>query len=115
MAARPGKRQVLFFISIALVAATLAAYGPVRRNGFVSFDDNWYVYNNSYIREGLTWKGIAWAFSFTKQVQQTGNWHPLTSLSHILDVELFGLNAAGHHFTSVLLHTVNGLLLFLVL
>jgi tetratricopeptide (TPR) repeat protein len=100
---------------MALIASTLVAYEPMRHNGFVRFDDNVYVYNNNYIKNGLTRDSIAWAFSFTNQVQQTGNWHPLTSLSHILDVEFFGLQPAGHHIISVIFHTANAVLLFLVL
>jgi protein O-mannosyl-transferase len=109
------KKYQVILICLALAAATIVVYEPARHNGFVGFDDNWYVYNNNYIKNGLTRDSIAWAFSFTNQVGQTGNWHPLTSLSHILDVEFFGLEPAGHHFTSIGLHAVNAVLLFLVL
>ncbi len=60
------------------------------------------------IVRGFTWPGVRWAFTGT----HSGNWHPLTSLSHMLDCQLWGLNARGHHLTSVLLHTANALLLF---
>jgi len=109
------RKHLLFFVSAVLTAATIVAYEPARHNGFVGYDDNWYVYNNNYIKNGLTRNSVAWAFSFANQVGQTGNWHPLTSLSHILDVEFFGLEPAGHHFTSIGLHAVNAILLFLVL
>ncbi len=109
------KNHRSILICLALAAVTIAVYLQAMTFGFVSFDDDWYVYNNSYIKDGFTRQSIAWAFSFADQVAQTGNWHPLTSLSHILDVQLFGLNAQGHHFANVLLHTVNTLLLFLAL
>ncbi|MGD0571786.1 MAG: tetratricopeptide repeat protein [Sedimentisphaerales bacterium] len=102
-------------ICLVLAGACLGVYWQVRNFEFLSFDDDWYVSNNNYIKEGLTRDSIAWAFSFTNQVAQTGNWHPLTSLSHILDVEFYGLNPAGHHITNVMLHAVNTILLFLLL
>jgi tetratricopeptide (TPR) repeat protein len=110
----PRKYQTIL-ICIVLAGACLGVYWQVRNFEFLSFDDDWYVSNNNYIKEGLTRDSIAWAFGFTNQVAQTGNWHPLTSLSHILDVEFFGLKPAGHHLTNVILHAVNAILLFMVL
>ena len=66
---------------------------------------------NAHIRQGLTADTFTWAFTSTEQ----GNWHPLTWMSHALDVTLFRLNPAGHHFTSILIHAVNVILLFLIL
>jgi tetratricopeptide (TPR) repeat protein len=108
------KKYQSILICLALAAATVVAYAPLRHNGFVGFDDNWYVYNNSYIKNGLTGDSLAWAFSFSNQVNQIVNWHPLTSLSHILDVTFFGLQPAGHHITSIILHAFNAVLVFLV-
>ncbi len=78
---------------------------------FVIYDDPEYVTENVNIRSGLTWQGLQWAFtSFSN-----ANWHPLTWLSHMLDIQLYGLNPTGHHLTSLLLHAANTLLLFIVL
>jgi protein O-mannosyl-transferase len=95
----------------ALVLVTAAVYGPVLRHGFVNFDDERYVTDNAHVLGGLGGKGLRWAATAT----HASNWHPLTWVSHMLDVELFGVNPAGHHFTSLLLHAVNAVLLFLVL
>jgi len=94
-----------------LVLGTLVVYGPVAKYDFVTFDDDHYVYDNPHVRGGLDWSGLSWAFRTT----WTSNWHPLTWLSHMLDSELFGLNAGRHHLVSVVLHTLNSVLLFLVL
>jgi tetratricopeptide (TPR) repeat protein len=102
-------RVVLIYV--ALCAVTLAAFEPVRRNGFVNYDDDKYVTENHHVRSGLTPDSVIWAF--TKP--HASNWHPLTWLSHMLDCRLFGLNPAGHHLTSVILHLVNALLLFAAL
>jgi hypothetical protein len=93
----------LFLIAV----VTVAVYWPVLQNGFIDFDDDDYVTANMLVRQGLTLKGGIWAFT----TFHAGNWHPLTWLSHMLDVELFGLNPIGHHATSLLLHAVNSLLL----
>ncbi len=99
-------------VVLALLGVTLAVFLPVTRAGFVNFDDDLYVYRNDQVRRGLTWRGAAWAFT---SVGYAGNWHPLTWLSHMLDVELFGLDAGGHHLVNLLMHLVNTLLLCLVL
>jgi tetratricopeptide (TPR) repeat protein len=94
-----------------LLAVTFAAYAPVLTHGFVEWDDPFYVTENPRVRAGLTAGGIAWAFTST----QLANWHPLTWMSHMLDVSLFGLSPWGHHLTSLLLHLVNTWLLFAAL
>ena len=94
-----------------LAVVTLALYNPVNRHPFVNYDDDRYITENKHVRQGLTGETIAWATTSTEQA----NWHPLTWMSHALDVSLFRLNPAGHHFTSVLLHVVNVCLLFLLL
>jgi tetratricopeptide (TPR) repeat protein len=96
---------------LALLLVTFAAYAPVLRHGFVEWDDPFYVTENPHVRAGLTAGSIAWAFTST----QLANWHPLTWLSHMLDVRLFGLAPWGHHLTSLLLHLANTLLLFAAL
>ena len=106
-----GSRHRAVLMGIALVAATLVAFGPILWNGFVSYDDRDYVLENARVLGGLSWAGVKWAFT----TGHAGNWHPLTWLSHQLDVQLFGLRAWGHHLTSLLLHAANAVLLFLVL
>jgi protein O-mannosyl-transferase len=93
-----------------LALLPLATFWPVLRNEFITLDDDAYVSSNVSIRGGLTWAGVRWAFTTGHEA----NWHPLTWLSHMADVSLFGLNPAGHHATSLVLHVVNTLLLFVV-
>jgi protein O-mannosyl-transferase len=94
-----------------LVVATLAAYWPVRQCGFVNFDDPSYVVENRVVGQGLTWAGVVWAF----RTGHAGNWHPVTWLSHMADVQLFGLRPGPHHLVNLLFHVANALLLFLLL
>jgi tetratricopeptide (TPR) repeat protein len=96
---------------LALILLTLAAYAPVRGNDFVNYDDDLYVTRNGMVVRGLTPSSVAWAFTSTSR----SNWHPLTWLSHMLDCQLFGLDPAGHHATSVLLHLINVVLLLTLL
>ena len=98
-------------VCVLLTVVTLATFWPVVRNDFINLDDSNYVVENSAVQAGLTWKAVAWAFT----TGRGSNWHPLTWLSHMLDVQLFGLNPGGHHLTSLLLHTANTLLLFFLL
>jgi tetratricopeptide (TPR) repeat protein len=92
------------------VAITWLVFGQTLRHDFVNYDDNTYVYENPKITDGITFSGLKWSLT---QIHSR-NWHPLTSFSHMLDCQLFGLNAGGHHFTSVFLHTIGVLLLFLL-
>jgi len=105
----PGQRKLV--LGLLLVVVTLALYNPVSRNGFVNFDDDRYVTDNPQVRAGLRSSTISWAFT----TLDLANWHPLTWLSHALDCQLFQLNPVGHHYTSLLLHASNALLLFLIL
>jgi tetratricopeptide (TPR) repeat protein len=98
-------------LCLLLAAATLAVYWPVTRYGFTDYDDPDYLLTNLHVQAGLTWPGVAWAFT----TSYANNWHPLTWLSHMLDCQLFGMNPGRHHATSVLLHIANTVLLFLVL
>jgi len=107
------KRTLLLclLLCLILIAVVLVFYSPVTHNGFLNYDDDQYITNNPHVRAGLTWQTVKWAFTTYDQA----NWHPLTWLSHALDSQLFGLNPAGHHSVSVLLHTANTVLLFLLL
>jgi len=106
----PPDRRVLW-ISLSLAALVLFIYAPVWNYGFVTFDDPEYITLNSNIAQGLTWSGIAWAFT----AEYLSYWHPLTWISHMLDISLFGMNPGMHHATNVLLHIANTVLLFLFL
>jgi protein O-mannosyl-transferase len=83
-------------------------YLPAASHGFSIFDDDDYVTQNRIVKGGLTWAGVKWAFT----TWQASNWHPITWLSHMLDCELFGLNAGAHHSVNLLFHTANTVLLF---
>ncbi|MCD6533829.1 MAG: tetratricopeptide repeat protein [Deltaproteobacteria bacterium] len=98
-------------IMLILISGVLIIYWQVIDFTFVSFDDPDYVYENEIVRQGLNWLGIKWAFSSF----HAANWHPLTWLSHMLDVSWFGLDAGYHHFMSMGWHLANTLLLFTVL
>src|SRR5579884_4044722 len=98
-------------ISLALLIGTLACYWQVRHFQFISTDDPIYLTDNPMVQHGLTWSGIVWAV----KSGYASNWHPLTWLSHELDASLYGPDAGGHHFTNVLFHVANALLLFLLL
>ncbi|HWZ12772.1 MAG TPA: hypothetical protein VNX22_06485, partial [Acidobacteriaceae bacterium] len=98
-------------LCLLLIVVVLVFYSPVTHNGFVNYDDDQYIANNPHVRAGLTWETVKWAFTTYDQA----NWAPLSWLSHALDCELFGLNPAGHHLVSVLIHAANAILLFLLL
>ena len=106
-----GSYAQVIWISVGLVAANVLVYAAVHRYEFVNFDDFPYVAQNDMVAAGLTWRGVGWAFT----TAHSANWHPLTWLSHMLDVQLYGMQAGGHHVTSLLLHIANTLLLFGVL
>ncbi|MFZ0908930.1 MAG: tetratricopeptide repeat protein [Candidatus Acidiferrales bacterium] len=98
-------------LCVSLAIATVALYIPAVGHPFINFDDHDYVTANPHIHGGLAWSTIKWSFTST----EAANWHPLTWLSHALDYQLFALNPAGHHLDSVLIHTLNAVLLFLLL
>ena len=91
----------------------MAVYWPVRGHDFVYYDDDHYVTANPVVQSGLSGPAILWAFTTCRGTSTC--WHPLTWLSHELDCQLFGLNAGRHHLTSVALHVLNAVLLFLLL
>jgi hypothetical protein len=94
-----------------LAVAVWIVFGQTLQHDFVNYDDDIYVTQNLHVKSGLTRDNIAWAFTHRHDAM----WHPLTSLSHMLDCQLYDLHPAGHHFTNVLLHAVTAILLFLVL
>ncbi|HWW00180.1 MAG TPA: tetratricopeptide repeat protein [Candidatus Acidoferrum sp.] len=97
-------------LSLVLLLAVLGAFAPVLSNGFVNYDDPDYVTANPRVQRGVTSPGLVWAF----RSAETGNWHPLTWLTHMSECQLFGLKPWGHHLTSLLLHAFNTVLVFLV-
>jgi tetratricopeptide (TPR) repeat protein len=111
----PAKRAKIdkwnWLIGAALIALIWSVFGQTVRFDFVNYDDPLYIVQNPTVRSGLSWHGVAWAFTHI----HSQNWHPLTSISHMLDCQLFGLNPGAHHFVNVLLHTVAALVLFFAL
>jgi Flp pilus assembly protein TadD len=106
--ASPPLSRSALWISVGLIAAVLIVYTRVRQFGFVTWDDPQYVSENPHVLGGLGWQSIRWAFTKT----DAGLWLPLTWLSFMLDVEVWGPGAGGHHVTNVVLHVANTLLLF---
>ena len=97
-------------LAFALVAATLLAFAPVVSNEFINYDDDINLTKNLKVQQGLTLESLRWAFTNVEYQ----NWHPLTWISHILDFQLFGMQAGGHHVVSVFIHAVSAALLFAV-
>ena len=104
------KKPYPLLIYVVLALATFVAFEQLRNNEFIDYDDDHYVTRNQRVTGGITGESILWAFTTT----HAANWHPLTWLSHMLDCELFELNAGWHHLTSLFLHIANTLLLFWV-
>lgn len=100
-----------FWIGLGLVALVLLVYAPVRHYGFVDLDDPQYVSENPFVANGVTWSAVKWAFTSI----HASYWLPLIWISHMIDVQLYGLNAGGHHVTNVVLHAANTVLLFAIL
>ncbi len=98
-------------ICLALAAITFGLYWPVQTHDYICFDDPQFVTENPIIQSGLNWKSIVWAFTHSVAV----NWHPVTTLSHALDCQLFGVNPGAHHLVNAFFHSINGALLFLLL
>jgi protein O-mannosyl-transferase len=104
-------REATLLAALLLALLTIGLYEPSLHNGFVSYDDPSYVLNNAHVRQGLSWHNVRWAFTTTA----VDNWHPLTWIAHMADVQFFGVNPLGHHLANVLLHALNVVLLFLLL
>ncbi len=100
---------IVLGICLFLIAATAVVYGRTIGFGFVNFDDEIYVYENPHVVPGLSLRGLKWVCTHVHE----SNWHPLTTLSHMLDCSLYGLWAGGHHLTNLLLHAASSVVLFL--
>ncbi len=111
MTNRHGVSPAAVGFALAIAAVTVVAYQGVLSSEFIRFDDPRYVTENVHVREGLTAEGARWALTAV----HSSNWQPLSWLSHMLDVELFGLEPGGHHATNLALHVANAVLLLLVL
>ena len=106
-----GQLILRFAICAGLIAITWAVFGQTLGHEFVNFDDPPYVSENPQIQAGINWQNVIWAFTHV----HSHNWHPLTTVSHMLDCQLFGLRPGAHHFVNVLLHSVSTVLLFILL
>src|SRR5437867_3841281 len=104
-------RWPLFGLSIFLAALTWAVFGQTFGHQFINYDYPLYVFDNAHVRAGLTWRGILWAFTHV----HSQNWHPLTTISHMLDCQLFGVNPGAHHLVNVFFHSIAAVLLFILL
>jgi len=98
-------------LCLLLITIVLVPYNRVIHNGFIRYDDDAYITDNAHVKAGLTRAMVKWSLT----TYDAANWHPLTWLSHAVDCQFFGLNPAGHHYVSVLLHAINAVLLFLLL
>jgi protein O-mannosyl-transferase len=105
------KKKYIYLIIIILIVSSCITFGRIVNNGFINYDDNLYITENNYVKSEINPQNINWAFSAVV----SGNWHPLTLLSHTLDWTLFGANASGHHLVSLLLHIGTVIFLFLFL
>ena len=108
---KPRQRWLTIGVSVFLLGLTWLVFGQTLRYDFVNYDDPHYVYQNTRITSGINFANVAWAFSHI----HSENWHPLTTITHMLDCQLHGLNAGWHHFTNVLLHCLAVVLLFVAL
>lgn len=104
-------RRWTLLAALALFVATALVFARGLGNGFVNYDDPDYVTKNAMVQQGLTVDGLRWAFT----AREASNWHPLTWLSHMADVSVYGLEPWGHHATSIVLHALNAALAFLAL
>ncbi len=104
-------RRVAIAVCIFLTVAIWLVFGQTLNHGFINFDDDLYVYQNAEVSRGLTLEGLKWFLTHP----HARLWHPLTTLTHMTDCQIYGLRPGGHHFTNVLLHNVGSLLLFLAL
>jgi protein O-mannosyl-transferase len=103
--------RTVFLVCITLAVIVLAVYWQVGNHMFIVFDDGGYVTANDNVLSGMTGENIIWAFTSFDE----GNWHPITWLSHMADVQFYGTNPRGHHFTSVAIHILSSLLLLILL
>src|SRR3989440_10882454 len=104
-------RRITIAVCVFLTLIVWVVFGQTLGHGFINFDDDRYVYENSHVSAGLTLEGFKWLLTHS----HAALWHPLTTLTHMIDCQIYGLKPGGHHFTNVLLHNVAVVLLFLVL
>jgi len=104
--------QTFVLLALALAVLAVALYVPTLRNGFINFDDPDYVTRNAHVLRGMSWENVVWSFGTNNPA---ANWHPLTWISHMADVQIFGLKPWGHHLINVLLMAADVVLLFLFL
>lgn len=104
-------RWPLFAVGIFLFAITWAVFGQTFQHQFINYDDPLYVLDNPHVRGGLSWIGAGWAFTHV----HSQNWHPLTTMSHTLDCQLFDLSAGAHHLVNVFFQSIAAILLFVFL
>src|SRR6266536_4647292 len=102
-------RVITGIFSVFLAIIVWIAFGQALRHDFVGYDDQYYVVQNSWVTNGLTPGGIQWAFTHV----DASNWHPLTTISHMLDCQFYGLEPWGHHLTNIFLHAAAAIFLFL--
>jgi tetratricopeptide (TPR) repeat protein len=98
-------------VAVVLIAITWAVFGQTLHHQFINYDDPLYVYDNPHVRAGLSWNGIGWAFTHV----HSQNWHPLTTISHMLDCQILGVNPGPQHLVNVFWHSIAVLLLFISL
>jgi tetratricopeptide (TPR) repeat protein len=103
-------RRITIAVCIFLTAIVWVVFGQTLGHDFVNFDDDRYVYENPEVSRGLTIDGLKWLLTHS----HASLWHPLTTLSHMTDCQIYGLKAGGHHFTNIVLHNIGAVLLFLV-
>ena len=108
---RPPSLGMAVSVCIFLAVMVWAVFGQTLGYEFVNYDDPGNVSDNPTVRNGLSWRGVVWAFTHT----QVGHWDPLTTISHMADCQIYGLDPMGHHLTNVVLHAVSAMLLFLLL
>ena len=108
---RPPSLGMAVSVCIFLAVMVWAVFGQTLGYEFVNYDDPGNVSDNPTVRNGLSWRGVVWAFTHT----QVGHWDPLTTISHMADCQIYGHDPMGHHLTNVVLHAVSAMLLFLLL
>jgi protein O-mannosyl-transferase len=104
-------KQLKIIVILILIVLNMIIYWHIKNYAFINYDDQLYITSNHRVQTGITFKSVFSTFSDT----HTGNWHPLTMMSHMLDWQLFGERAGGHHRTSLIIHIFNAVLLFLLL
>jgi len=104
----PDSRKWASIVCLILAVAVVAIYAQTAAHGYVAYDDDQYVYENAWVKQGLTASNIAWAFTTFFYA----NWHPLTWISYMLDYSLFGASPGAQHLVNVAFHLASTLLLF---